>query len=189
MFKSGDLKNNKFWHIKRAGTKTFASWGKLGCKTSHIDKEFASVAAAKAHLTSMVQSKRKSGYIPYSDNKLTAKTRDLLKKMSKVSEGPQSIKFLDVVFCLDITGSMGSYIAAVKGQIHEVANDIARVFPDVEVRYAFAGYRDYCDAAGGNRFSVLPFTTDLARFRTFVAGVRATSGAAFGSPYFAKENQ
>ena len=93
----------------------------------------------------MVQGKKKKGYIPYSDDKLNSKTRNLLKKMSKVSEGPQSIKFLDVVFCLDITGSMGSYLAKATSTIKQIMDEfeLRSELRRIKTRFGFVGYRDH----------------------------------------------
>ncbi len=86
----------------------------------------------------------------------------------------QAAASLDMVFMLDCTGSMGSYIAAAKDQIREFVASLAKLYPDIPLRLAFVGYRDHCD--GDNRLAVLRFTTSVAEFQAFVALQRDFGG-------------
>ena len=70
----------------------------------------------------------------------------MLKKLSKVSTGgAQSIKYLDVVFCLDITGSMGTYLNQATNTIKTIMNEftVRSDIRHIETRFGFVGYRDH----------------------------------------------
>eukprot|EP01065_Artemidia_motanka_P002739 TRINITY_DN11297_c0_g1_i1.p1 TRINITY_DN11297_c0_g1~~TRINITY_DN11297_c0_g1_i1.p1 ORF type:complete len:875 (+),score=258.65 TRINITY_DN11297_c0_g1_i1:58-2682(+) len=76
---------------------------------------------------------------------------------------------INVAFVVDCTGSMTRHIEAVKCQIEAVVRDLEQSHAALSIRLAFVGYRDYGTA---ERFTVLPFTSDVGLFRDFVAGVR-----------------
>ena len=62
-----------------------------------------------------------------------------------LSEGPQFIKNLDIVFCLDITGSMGSYLRKATTTIKKIMDDVSArsEVRHIKRRFAFVGYRDH----------------------------------------------
>ena len=71
MFNSESLVNNKFWHGKRMGNRTFIRWGKLGAKNPQsLDKVHVDVAAAGKNLEKSYRSKLNKGYIEYNHGKL-----------------------------------------------------------------------------------------------------------------------
>jgi von Willebrand factor type A domain len=81
-----------------------------------------------------------------------------------------------ICFLVDTTGSMSTYIDAVKDQILAIVSQMVREgceFGGV----AFVGYKDWCD--GANHFEILEFTKDVNAFKAFVAGVRAGGGGDF----------
>lgn len=49
---------------------------------------------------------------------------------------------LDLCFCVDLTGSMGPFIDAARAQAGRIL-DALRASPDVDLRVAFVGYRDF----------------------------------------------
>lgn len=53
---------------------------------------------------------------------------------------------VEVVFCLDTTGSMGGLIEGAKQKIWSIANQIAQGKPAPEIRIGLVGYRDVGDA-------------------------------------------
>lgn len=81
---------------------------------------------------------------------------------------------LDVVFLLDCTGSMSSYIEATKNDINEFARQIVAMHPNVTLRLAFIGYRDHCDKE--ERLAVMRFTSSVNEFINMVSSQRAKGG-------------
>eukprot|EP00466_Bigelowiella_natans_P010768 jgi/Bigna1/88890/estExt_fgenesh1_pg.C_400015 len=72
---------------------------------------------------------------------------------------------LDLCFICDITGSMCSYIKAVRKYIEDVIAKVKKLYPKVIVRLAFVGYKDLKD---DDQFHVLHFTDDILKFKNFL---------------------
>ncbi|EAS05448.1 mhck/ef2 kinase domain protein (macronuclear) [Tetrahymena thermophila SB210] len=81
---------------------------------------------------------------------------------------------LDLMFIVDCTGSMGSWITAVKNEIFAIVKQIKQQFKTSCIRLCFCGYRDIQDAK--IRFSIFPFSTNWRQFKKFVSGVSAAGG-------------
>ena len=80
---------------------------------------------------------------------------------------------VDVCFVVDCTSSMQIWIAAVKERVLDIVSAVKRENDCGEVRVSFVGYRDYFDA---ERFVLVDFTTDVAKFRADIAHVTAVGG-------------
>jgi hypothetical protein len=78
---------------------------------------------------------------------------------------------VDLAFILDTTGSMSEEIQAVKSTIDKVARELST--REVRVRVALVEYKDRSDDM---LTKVYPFTSDLASFRSSVAGINASGG-------------
>ena len=80
---------------------------------------------------------------------------------------------VEVVFCLDTTGSMGGLIGAAKQKIWAIANQIASGQPTPDLKVGLVAYRDKGDAYVTQ---VLDLTDDLdavhARLKTLGPGRR-----------------
>lgn len=109
---------------------------------------------------------------------------------------------LDLVFMLDCTGSMDPYINTAKDRIHEFVDSLGigiylrstanqlqtivlilviitcmcldHLYPDIPLRIAFVGYRDYDH--GNSRLAVLKFTEKVEEFQSFVALQKPMTG-------------
>jgi uncharacterized protein YegL len=90
---------------------------------------------------------------------------------------------VDVAFCLDCTGSMSAWIAAAKGQILTITEDIApKIIEknpglDIEIKFSLIGFRDYGDA---DQIVCFPadfhFSDDKKAFKTHVQSLQARGG-------------
>jgi hypothetical protein len=81
---------------------------------------------------------------------------------------------LDICIAMDCTGSMSSFISTAKDQIKHFVSSLGTVYPNIPLRIAFVGYRDYCD--GDNRLAVFPFSSSIDDFKAFVSKQVATGG-------------
>lgn len=71
----------------------------------------------------------------------------------------QGNKTLDMMFIIDCTGSMGSWIEACKREIKSIIDCIRNQFFNIQIRVSIVAYRDHCD---GNLISeVFPFSHNI----------------------------
>jgi Mg-chelatase subunit ChlD len=80
---------------------------------------------------------------------------------------------IEVVFCLDTTGSMGGLIEGAKQKIWSIANGILRGEPTPEVHLGLIGYRDYGDAYVTR---VFPLNDDLDQVYEDLMSFQADGG-------------
>lgn len=80
----------------------------------------------------------------------------------------------DLLFLMDATGSMSTYIEAAKKQVKNIVSDINRAFfNEADVRVAVVAYRDHGDK---NRIEFLDFTTDVGKVFRFLDRLIAMGG-------------
>eukprot|EP01031_Cornospumella_fuschlensis_P040569 gene40569-49458_t len=72
---------------------------------------------------------------------------------------------IDIAFVLDCTGSMGVFIEKTRSSIKEFVDTLKRMHPNVTVRLAFVGYRDFTEM---DRLAVEPFTQSVEDFKATV---------------------
>lgn len=81
----------------------------------------------------------------------------------------------DLLFLIDTTGSMWSYINAAKDQVKSIMDDIKKTFfNEAEVRIAVVGYKDHGDDPN---IEFLDFTTSSDEVRDFLGKLDAIGGA------------
>ena len=80
---------------------------------------------------------------------------------------------VEVVFCLDTTGSMGGLIEGAKQKIWSIVNQIASGQPIPEVKVGLLAYRDRGDAYITKLFDL---TTDLDEVHKNLTGFKAEGG-------------
>ena len=80
---------------------------------------------------------------------------------------------LDLVFCVDLTGSMGGLITAAKQDMARVLEALRGALGD-GLRVAIVGYRDHCD--GAKLLEVHPLDGDVARVARRIAGLAVSGG-------------
>lgn len=81
---------------------------------------------------------------------------------------------LDVMFIIDCTGSMSSWIDAAKNEIKSIIEYITAENESIDVRMSFIGYRDHCDAK--DQFAVMDFTKNIDQIVKFVSTQGAQGG-------------
>ncbi|NQT86753.1 VWA domain-containing protein [bacterium] len=80
---------------------------------------------------------------------------------------------IEVVFCLDTTGSMSGLIAGAKEKIWSIANTMAMAKPAPDIRMGLVGYRDRGDAYVTK---ITPLTDDLDKVYADLMGYQAKGG-------------
>ena len=85
MFKSKELKNNKYWKISRNAKDTLVSFGRTGHKARKNKKEHKDATKAKEFYKKMISEKTKKGYTIYNEDSLTKEQKFLLRSMSMLS--------------------------------------------------------------------------------------------------------
>jgi hypothetical protein len=83
---------------------------------------------------------------------------------------------LDLMFIVDCTGSMSSWIEAVKTELKSIIGFIKENNPYSSVRISFVGYRDF-DQPESSRYEILSFTEDVSAAKDFISKVNAMGGA------------
>ncbi|CAF4918941.1 unnamed protein product [Rotaria sp. Silwood1] len=92
---------------------------------------------------------------------------------------PPSNITIDICFCLDCTGSMSRWLAAVKGQMHtimnSIQNDIKVKYPSLklQLRFAIVAYRDIKDRPPITKIDFTEKTEDVMKF---LNGITASGG-------------
>src|SRR6516165_2556723 len=83
---------------------------------------------------------------------------------------------VEVVFCLDTTGSMGGLIDAAKKKIWSISNQIAAGKPTPDLKVGLVAYRDRGDAYVTK---VIDLTDDLDAIHGHLMGFKAEGGGDF----------
>lgn len=77
------------------------------------------------------------------------------------------------MFLVDCTGSMSTWINAVKKELKDIVIYILDSNPYADIQISFVGYRDIKDSV---RFEIMNFTSDIDSLVTFIDEVQATGG-------------
>jgi len=100
--------------------------------------------------------------------KKQAYTRDVAKLK-------RTLESVDVLFVMDITGSMKDWIKEAKNKVVDIASAIKEKTGNFgHFRVGFVGYRDICD--GTDRHVIYPFDDDPKKLADFLGTVRAFGG-------------
>ena len=96
-----------------------------------------------------------------------------LKLIVKQQEKIIGVRMLDLLFFVDCTGSMYSWITKVKEEINRIMDFLTASTIKSDIKMSFIGYRDYCDS---NRFEIAGFTNDVNYLRNFISKANADGG-------------
>ena len=83
------------------------------------------------------------------------------------------VRMLDLLFFVDCTGSMSSWITKVKEEINKIMDFLTASTIKSDIKMSFIGYRDYCDS---DRFEIAGFTNDANYLKNFISNVCASGG-------------
>lgn len=114
-----------------------------------------------------------------SGEKVTASYREYLNdgelppRPAAISETPREASTIDLMFAMDCTGSMSSWIAKTKAEAITIAQQVHTRFPRATLRCGFIGYRDIQDNPRHLIFNFAMGAEDMTRW---LEGVGATGG-------------
>eukprot|EP00639_Heterosigma_akashiwo_P018057 CAMPEP_0206381912 /NCGR_PEP_ID=MMETSP0294-20121207/12945_1 /ASSEMBLY_ACC=CAM_ASM_000327 /TAXON_ID=39354 /ORGANISM="Heterosigma akashiwo, Strain CCMP2393" /LENGTH=484 /DNA_ID=CAMNT_0053831489 /DNA_START=115 /DNA_END=1569 /DNA_ORIENTATION=- len=98
------------------------------------------------------------------------------KRQNNIPESPKSqVNVLDLVFCVDCTASMDSYIANTQQTVQKIAQELGQT-TRVAVRFALIKYRDHPPQDSTFVTEVHSFTDCLQEMQTYVDSMSAHGG-------------
>lgn len=83
------------------------------------------------------------------------------------------LRRLDLVFCVDLTGSMGGLIASARAHVGRILDALQGQLGQA-LRVGFVGYRDHSD--GPRLLEVTPLTADVSKVRRAIAEAQVDGG-------------
>lgn len=103
---------------------------------------------------------------------------NLINKENVKSEVPANDGMLDMVIAFDTTGSMSSYIGAVKSHVKELVPKLFKQNPDL--RIGVVAFGDYCDMPSkdefGKAYQVCELTDNENKLIEFITNAHRTNG-------------
>lgn len=104
------------------------------------------------------------------------KLHEHLKIISDKYHGLSKSQSLDLMFIMDCTSSMSSWIKVCKKEIESIVTRITSQNKGCDVRLSFVGYTDF-DQKRNGMFDILDFTSSPVEFTNFMKDVKARGGA------------
>ena len=83
---------------------------------------------------------------------------------------------LDIMFIMDLTGSMGIWLSEAKKNVKKIMEEIIDNNPGSKIRMSFIGYRDYFDKDEIRKYDNQIFTENLEEFNLFLNKLDCTGG-------------
>ena len=83
---------------------------------------------------------------------------------------------LDIMFIMDLTGSMGIWLNEAKKNIKKIIEEIYDNNPGSKIRISFIGYRDFIDEKEERKYDKIEFTENLEQFDNFLSKLDCSGG-------------
>ena len=80
---------------------------------------------------------------------------------------------LDLLFVMDLTGSMDPYVEEAKGNVINIINRIIEECPGIDINFGFIGYRDILEEKNNTN---IDFTKDYQELQNTIKNIKATGG-------------
>ncbi len=108
------------------------------------------------------------------------KNYGLLKEDFKLLEEYESTIFkntnLDIMFIMDLTGSMGIWLNEAKKSVKNIIEEIIDNNPGAKIRMSFIGYRDFLDVNEKRQYDNQEFTENIDEFNNFLSKLDCSGG-------------
>ena len=93
---------------------------------------------------------------------------NVLKNDFKIIEEYEQLIFkdtaIDIMFIMDLTGSMGIWLNEAKHNIKKITEEISDNFPGTKIRMSFIGYRDFDNKGDRRDYEIINFTENIENF-------------------------
>ena len=103
-----------------------------------------------------------------SQKELFEKNFNILKNDFKIIEEYEQIILkdtnIDIMFIMDLTGSMQEFLYEAKYNIKKVTEEITDINPGAKIRLSFVGYRDFDNKEDKREYEIINFTDDIDNF-------------------------
>ena len=83
---------------------------------------------------------------------------------------------LDIMFIMDLTGSMGIWLSEAKKSVNNIIEEITDNNPGSKIRISFIGYRDFLDISEKRVYETQEFTENLNEFNNFISKLDCSGG-------------
>ena len=87
----------------------------------------------------------------------------------------ENSKNFDVLYLIDATGSMSSYITAAKEETKNIANQLKNIYPDMKFKYGYIFYRDPIDSKS-DIHEIIDLTDDINSLSEKIGKIEAMGG-------------
>ena len=106
--------------------------------------------------------------------KISEKESKNVKKVLNYDINENSKNF-DVLYIIDSTGSMSSYITAAKEETKNIANQLKNIYPDMKFKYGYIFYRDPIDSVE-DIHEIIDLTDDINSLYEKIGAIEAYGG-------------
>ena len=83
---------------------------------------------------------------------------------------------LDIMFIMDLTGSMGIWLTEAKKSVKNIIEEITDNNPGAKIRMSFIGYRDFLDVNEKRQYDSQEFTENIDEFNNFLSKLDCSGG-------------
>lgn len=97
-----------------------------------------------------------------------------LEKIEPIKKAAFANKDLDLMFIIDCTGSMSTWIEACKVEVKSIIDHVLNTFIGIQVRISIVAYRDICDEP--RNIDVFGFNPDVGACVSFLTKLKAYGG-------------
>ena len=100
-----------------------------------------------------------------SDKEYFESNFNILKNDFKIIQQCEELIFkdtsIDIMFIMDLTGSMGGFLSEAKRNIKKITEEISDHNPGSTIRLSFIGYRDFDNKEDIRKYEIINFTEDI----------------------------
>ena len=83
---------------------------------------------------------------------------------------------LDIMFIMDLTGSMGIWLSEAKKSVNNILEEITDNNPGAKIRISFIGYRDFLEENEKRVYDIQDFTENINEFNNFLSKLDCSGG-------------
>jgi hypothetical protein len=101
--------------------------------------------------------------------------RNIVKMNKILSDNNAEDKVFDLLFVIDATGSMSSYIRAAKDETENISKELRNLYPEYNFQYGYIFYRDPIDSPG-DKHEIIDLTDKVNTLPDEIKKMRAYGG-------------